>query len=103
MRPRCFSFAFRLGAPAPPAGRDSTAPPRMSASGSPVVNAVPQLIPVLSPRQRMLHQGAVLAWGVAVAYFWVWWLRPHHNVGTTWFIVNSAVLGWITLVPLYLL
>jgi cellulose synthase (UDP-forming) len=51
----------------------------------------------------MLHQGAVLAWGVAVAYFWVWWLRPHHNVGTTWFIVNSAVLGWITLVPLYLL
>ena len=51
----------------------------------------------------MLHLGAVLAWGAAVAYFWVWWLRPHHNIGTPWFIVNSVVLGWLTLVPLYLL
>jgi cellulose synthase/poly-beta-1,6-N-acetylglucosamine synthase-like glycosyltransferase len=45
----------------------------------------------------------VLAWGLAIAYFWLWWLQPHHNIGTTRFVLNSAVLGWFTLVPLYLL
>jgi hypothetical protein len=40
---------------------------------------------------------------MAIAYFWLWWLQPHHNIGTLWFVLNSAVLGWFTLVPLYLL
>ena len=102
MRPR-FSFAVRLGTPAHAAGPEAAAPSRIVESRSPLANAVPHLVPLLDSRQRMLHLGAVLAWAVAVAYLWVWWLRPHHNIGTTWFIVNSAVLGWLTLVPLYLL
>src|SRR5262249_2011378 len=103
MRPRCFSFAFRLGAPAHAAGHPSPAPSRIAGRRAPALGAACHLIPLLGSRQRMLHLGAVLAWGGAVAYFWVWWLRPHHNIGTAWFIVNSVVLGWLTLVPFYLL
>ena len=74
------------------------------ASGTPTSGpAVPALVPLLGARQRLQHTGAVLAWGLATAYFWLWWLEPHHNIGTIWFVLNSAVLGFFTLVPLYLL
>jgi cellulose synthase (UDP-forming) len=50
-----------------------------------------------------LHAAGALAWGLAILYFWVWWLRPDHNIGTTWYVLNSIVLAWLTLVPLYVL
>jgi cellulose synthase (UDP-forming) len=53
--------------------------------------------------QRFAHRGAALAWALAVIYFWVWWLRPAHNVGTAWYAINSLVLIWLTAVPLYFL
>src|SRR5262252_3570074 len=110
MRPPCFSFASRLRASAPaqasaPAhAHDAMAPGPGFASGTPTSGpAVPALVPLLGARQRLQHTGAVLAWGLATAYFWLWWLEPHHNIGTIWFVLNSAVLGFFTLVPLYLL
>ena len=37
----------------------------------------------------------------ALAYFWIWWLRPEHNIGTFSYVVNVAVVAWQTLLPLY--
>jgi cellulose synthase/poly-beta-1,6-N-acetylglucosamine synthase-like glycosyltransferase len=40
---------------------------------------------------------------VGVGHFWIWWLRPEHNIGTFKYVVNSIVVAWVTLVPLYFL
>jgi cellulose synthase/poly-beta-1,6-N-acetylglucosamine synthase-like glycosyltransferase len=37
----------------------------------------------------------------ALAYFWFWWLRPEHNIGTFSYILNLIVIAWLTLLPLY--
>jgi cellulose synthase/poly-beta-1,6-N-acetylglucosamine synthase-like glycosyltransferase len=37
----------------------------------------------------------------ALAYFWIWWLRPEHNIGTLGYILNLIVVAWVTLLPLY--
>jgi cellulose synthase (UDP-forming) len=61
------------------------------------------LVPLLTFKQRILHSAAAVAWGLAALYFWTWWLQPKHNIGTPWFVLNSMVLAWLTLAPLYLL
>src|SRR5262245_59734931 len=61
------------------------------------------LEPLLSPKQRVLHTAAAMAWGLAALYFWAWWLQPEHNLGTVWYVLNSIALVWATLIPLYLL
>src|SRR5262249_34692053 len=38
---------------------------------------------------------------VTLAYFWIWWLRPEHNIGTFSYILNLIVIAWLTLLPLY--
>ena len=61
------------------------------------------LVPVFTPRQRLVHWFFFAGWVAALALLWWWWLQPAHKLDTFWFVVNSAVLGWVTLMPGYLL
>ena len=101
MHPRGFYFPPRPGSPTTVQAPQLAGLPTTAASGPPA--AVRGLVPLLNRKQRLLHTAAAAAWGVAILYFWVWWLQPKHNIGTVWFVLNSMVLGWLTLVPLYLL
>jgi cellulose synthase (UDP-forming) len=38
---------------------------------------------------------------VGLAYFWIWWLRPEHNIGAFSYVLNLIVIAWLTLLPLY--
>jgi cellulose synthase/poly-beta-1,6-N-acetylglucosamine synthase-like glycosyltransferase len=38
---------------------------------------------------------------VVLANFWIWWLRPEHNIGTFTYVLNLIVIAWLTLLPLY--
>ncbi|MBT2130605.1 glycosyltransferase family 2 protein [Aliiroseovarius lamellibrachiae] len=35
-----------------------------------------------------------LWWG-AMAYFWLWWLRPEHNIGTSRYVLISLCILWL--------
>src|SRR5262249_23302757 len=61
------------------------------------------LLPALTPRQRLKHRLFLGAWAAALAILWAWWLQPAHKLDTLWFVLNSVVLGWVTLMPGYLL
>jgi cellulose synthase (UDP-forming) len=61
------------------------------------------LIPALTSRQRLEHWLFVATWAAGLAVLWYWWLDPAHNIEASWFVVNSAMLAWVTLMPAYLL
>ena len=58
---------------------------------------------LLTPWQRRTHALAIGAWLAAIFFFWSWWLDTSHNVGTFWFALNTFMLGWIALLPAYVL
>lgn len=34
-------------------------------------------------------------WALAALFFWVWWLRPDHDIGAVRYWIATACLGWI--------
>ncbi|MET9377387.1 glycosyltransferase family 2 protein [Streptomyces sp. NPDC002992] len=40
-------------------------------------------------------------WLAGLVWFWVWWLRPEHRVGWVGLVVNSALLLYLTVLPLH--
>lgn len=61
----------------------------------------PLLVPLLSPRQKLIQGLLALLWISAVGYFWFWWLTPQHNLGLGFYALNTIVLVWLTFVPFY--
>ena len=61
----------------------------------------PYLSPLMSRAQKIQYWIWLAFLLGALAYFWIWWLRPEHNIGTFSYIVNVAVVAWQTLLPLY--
>ena len=61
----------------------------------------PLLKRILTGRGKAQYVAGALIWFAALAFFWVWWLEPEHIIGTTSFVVVSALLAWTTLQPLY--
>ena len=51
--------------------------------------------------QKVQYRLLVALLFVVLIYFWVWWLRPEHNIGTFSYVLNVIVLAWLTLLPLY--
>src|SRR5262245_12135454 len=61
----------------------------------------PYLSPLMSHKQRIQYWIWLALILVGVGFFWIWWLRPEHNIGTFKYVVNSIVVAWVTLLPLY--
>ncbi len=78
--------------------RSDTAFSRLRAQCNPIF---PTLVPLFRKSQILVFATVVIAWAVSFVYFWNWWLQPHHNVGTIRYVFNTAVFGWLTLLPLF--
>jgi cellulose synthase/poly-beta-1,6-N-acetylglucosamine synthase-like glycosyltransferase len=59
------------------------------------------LFPLMSRAQKVQYWTWLAILLVALAYFWIWWLRPEHNIGTFSYVLNLIVIAWLTLLPLY--
>ncbi|MEU9326406.1 glycosyltransferase [Streptomyces canus] len=58
-------------------------------------------IPRLGRLDQMKVSLLAVGWWAAVVCFWEWWLRPEHRVGLVGFAVNSALLLYLSVLPLY--
>ncbi|MEU8531033.1 MULTISPECIES: glycosyltransferase [Streptomyces] len=52
---------------------------------------------------RVLVAALSLGWVACTAWFWMWWLQPAHRAGWVGLAVNSALLIYLTLLPLHFL
>ena len=59
------------------------------------------LTPLMNRAQKFQHWCWIVILLAALVYFWIWWLRPEHNIGTFRYVLNLIVVGWLTLLPLY--
>jgi cellulose synthase (UDP-forming) len=55
----------------------------------------------LSARARVTIGLLTIGWLASVVVFWLWWLAPGHRLGWTGMIINSALLGYLCLLPSY--
>src|SRR5436190_9909197 len=81
---------------------------QLSAGGPPTTACVRQsegayLSPLMNHAQKVQYRILVVLLCVVLIYFWVWWLRPEHNIGTFSYVLNLIVVAWVTLLPLYLI
>ncbi|MFG3346167.1 glycosyltransferase family 2 protein [Streptomyces sp. NPDC048018] len=44
-----------------------------------------------------------LGWLVSLVWFWTWWLQPSHRIGWLGLVVNSALLVYLTYLPVHFL
>lgn len=61
----------------------------------------PLLAPVFTGRKRVEYVAGIILWALALTYFWQWWFisaRYNHLLGS---ILVTALLAWITILPLY--
>jgi cellulose synthase (UDP-forming) len=61
----------------------------------------PMLVPLMSKMQRVEYLAGVAVWLVALIYFWAWWLNPAHYAGFVGYVVATATVAWVTLLPAY--
>lgn len=59
------------------------------------------LVPIFTRRQKVLFWSLSLVWMALAANFWVWWLRPEHNLGTVRYVAVTLVIFWIFFLQLY--
>ncbi|MFF8809116.1 glycosyltransferase family 2 protein [Streptomyces omiyaensis] len=52
---------------------------------------------------RLLVVFLSLGWAACLVWFWVWWLQPSHRIGWPGLIVNSALLLYLTYLPIHFL
>jgi cellulose synthase/poly-beta-1,6-N-acetylglucosamine synthase-like glycosyltransferase len=61
------------------------------------------LQPLLTGRLKLEFLVGTIAWFVTFMYFWVWWLKPGHNIGNATFTYVTVLQAWITILPGYFL
>ncbi|MEL4374879.1 glycosyltransferase family 2 protein [Brucella cytisi] len=61
----------------------------------------PLLAPIFTGRKRVEYVVGIILWALAITYFWQWWFfsaKHNHLLGS---ILVTALLAWITILPLY--
>jgi cellulose synthase (UDP-forming) len=58
-------------------------------------------VPRLGRLDQMKVSLLAVGWWAALVTFWEWWLRPEHRIGLVGFAVNSALLLYLSVLPLY--
>ncbi|MFF1720890.1 glycosyltransferase [Streptomyces sviceus] len=58
-------------------------------------------VPLLGRLDQMKVSLLAVGWWTAFVCLWEWWLRPEHRVGPVGFAVNSALLLYVSVLPLY--
>lgn len=59
------------------------------------------LAPLMTRRQKIQYWIRAALLLMVLTYFWVWWLRPEHNIGSFSYVVNLLPVVWLGLLPLY--
>ena len=57
--------------------------------------------PIMADGTHRAYVAGVVAWGLSIVWFWMWWFDPAHIVSLPRFALVSVVLAWVTLQPLY--
>lgn len=57
--------------------------------------------PVFAGSRRPEYLLGAGAWAAALIYFWSWWIEPANHVQLAGSAVITAVLAWVTLLPIY--
>jgi cellulose synthase (UDP-forming) len=65
--------------------------------------SVPPLVPLFTGARAREFAVGLLLWAYATLSFWAWWFDAGHNIGTLAYVVTSAILAWINLMPAYFL
>lgn len=60
-------------------------------------------VPALTRADRAVVVGLAVSWGISFVWFWSWWLEPQHRVAWPGFLLNSALLCYVTMLPAYFL
>jgi cellulose synthase/poly-beta-1,6-N-acetylglucosamine synthase-like glycosyltransferase len=82
----------------PAAGREA-----VHAVGSAERQAASSMVPLLAGYRRIEYWAAAALWVGALAYFWVWWLKPEHYIDLFGFVSSTLLFVWITFLPAYFL
>jgi cellulose synthase/poly-beta-1,6-N-acetylglucosamine synthase-like glycosyltransferase len=61
------------------------------------------MVPLMSRAQRREYLAGVSVWFAALVYFWTWWLDPEHYTGPVRYLMATATVAWVTLLPAYFL
>lgn len=65
------------------------------------VRSVNEMEFIFQDRQYAFSWFGIACWTAALAYFWTWWLAAGHVISVPAFVVISAVVAWLTLIPAY--
>ncbi|MFZ2102154.1 MAG: glycosyltransferase family 2 protein [Oricola sp.] len=73
---------------------------RPDASSSRAASA-PLCTPAFSGWRKAVNWLGITIWAGTLIYFWAWWLDPEHIYTVPRYVVATAILAWITLIPAY--
>jgi len=65
------------------------------------VHTEPLMVPVFTGWQRAEYLFGAGLWMAALLYFWSWWLEPANHIQLGGTVVVTAILMWVTLLPIY--
>ncbi|CCK25072.1 hypothetical protein BN159_0693 [Streptomyces davaonensis JCM 4913] len=60
-------------------------------------------VPAFSRLDRLVVALLSLGWSVCLVWFWIWWLQPSHRIGWLGLVINSALLLYLTYLPIHFL
>ena len=74
---------------------------RMPRVAMPAGKDEPLMVPIFTGHKRIEYIVGVALWAMALVYFWRWWLIDALHTHLAGSILVSALLAWITILPVY--